>query len=775
MKLPTIIGAILVAVVIILVISFRRIDVLVVSTESSRVTTSGTLLAGSSQRTLAGLEVWTVPIWTFAYHRIFGVVGDGKELTVTRVKSPVQITLTLVGRDEVAPEHAAQLQKLVDISEATGRDFRLARLDNTNDTLAALAAVAQARGRFEVRLFDFPRIAGEQISDDNAQMPPGASRAIDSDGNPITVLLGQRQLYLALQAPLGRVTVQGFQDSGGDLYAVWLPPRSVDSDARPGHSSTVDITGSDCRCYVGPNVTRSFLREPTLSCPVVDGPEVPPYVRMCDAIPATAVWPIGAPVLRVLVVVSPLYKPRPNSLGASIDYLQKLLDRVLFDLTDLNDLQVPRVLIEEVVADQLAPGIDSTWVTQTEESALVRLANDLRENAEISIAPLPENRLYHALDQLRQDRFGDLVIYSASNVPEFKKGARTSCGVTSAYGADTRRFFAVVNGFICSTGDTTLAHEVGHLLGARHEIQEDDSSGPMEPHATRWRLCEPNSSNRETMNAAVLPWRGTITSVIVTERVPYFSHTGAICDGDELGNSVTANELPVAKRHLLRIADLDVDREEGTPTPWRTTTGEATETPTGTPLSPGPTRTPTRTSQTPEPTHAILSTPTPPQTPLLTPRTPGPTRTPPPPPPPEPTRTPRDNERVICDAIADRSGCRNAGELSVRFSTATAVLTTRQLDEARTVVGRILERNPATVMISGFADDRGGDAENLALSWKRVKTIEDLLRQEYGKQRRMPPAVFRCAYGKHFRSCDESLRADVRRLEERRVDIELTR
>ncbi|MET0028816.1 MAG: M12 family metallo-peptidase [Candidatus Thiodiazotropha sp.] len=73
------------------------------------------------------------------------------------------------------------------------------------------------------------------------------------------------------------------------------------------------------------------------------------------------------------------------------------------------------------------------------------------------------------IDELRKQYSADIVVLVV--------GEGESCGRAAAINARASNAFAVVR-YNCMTGNYTFGHEIGHLLGARHNPEEDPSTRP---------------------------------------------------------------------------------------------------------------------------------------------------------------------------------------------------------------------------------------------------------------------------------------------------------
>jgi hypothetical protein len=77
----------------------------------------------------------------------------------------------------------------------------------------------------------------------------------------------------------------------------------------------------------------------------------------------------------------------------------------------------------------------------------------------------------------RMDRVHYRRAQSAADVAVLLVDNSDYCGLASAIYADSSRAFAVVY-YVCATGIYSLAHEIGHLQGCRHNPEADSANIP---------------------------------------------------------------------------------------------------------------------------------------------------------------------------------------------------------------------------------------------------------------------------------------------------------
>lgn len=122
---------------------------------------------------------------------------------------------------------------------------------------------------------------------------------------------------------------------------------------------------------------------------------------------------------------------------------------------------------------------------------------------------------------LRDDHGADIVLLFTDD-PDW-------CGEAADIGVDESQAFAVVD-YYCATGYYSFGHEIGHIHGARHIIENDPADEPFE-HGHG--LCDPDTSN---------DWR-TIMSYNCDgmndgdpePRIQYWSNPDVTFGGDSLG------------------------------------------------------------------------------------------------------------------------------------------------------------------------------------------------------------------------------------------------
>lgn len=119
-----------------------------------------------------------------------------------------------------------------------------------------------------------------------------------------------------------------------------------------------------------------------------------------------------------------------------------------------------------------------------------------------------------------------------------------ACGLADQIGADADgAFIAVLEQ--CATGDYVLAHEIGHLAGARHDIRRDPAMAPFAFGHGYW--YQPPRA---------LGWRTVMSYDCPTgcRRIPYWSSPDLLYEGQATGNHNEADNRRVLELTRGKIA-----------------------------------------------------------------------------------------------------------------------------------------------------------------------------------------------------------------------------
>ena len=113
------------------------------------------------------------------------------------------------------------------------------------------------------------------------------------------------------------------------------------------------------------------------------------------------------------------------------------------------------------------------------------------------------------------------------------------CGFSTRVGAEAEEAFAVVH-HECAQSSYSLAHEIGHIIGARHDVALDDSN---EPFAFGHGLVTPQ-------------WRTMMSYKNACNgcpRMPFWSNPKVVIEGDPAGSANEDNARVIAEQ-AVRVA-----------------------------------------------------------------------------------------------------------------------------------------------------------------------------------------------------------------------------
>lgn len=135
----------------------------------------------------------------------------------------------------------------------------------------------------------------------------------------------------------------------------------------------------------------------------------------------------------------------------------------------------------------------------------------------------------HALRDRYQADVGVLIVHDPAG-----------CGLAAGVGVKEDRAFAVVH-HECAANSYSLAHEIGHLIGARHDSGIDDSSAPFAfghgfVNGTKWRTM---MSYEESCNKC--------------PRLPVWSNPDIMIRGEAAGGELS-NNARVIREQAKRVA-----------------------------------------------------------------------------------------------------------------------------------------------------------------------------------------------------------------------------
>ncbi len=142
------------------------------------------------------------------------------------------------------------------------------------------------------------------------------------------------------------------------------------------------------------------------------------------------------------------------------------------------------------------------------------------------------DRFMEEVHRLRDEKNADVAVLIVDN--------QVGCGLATRVAAFEDEAFAAVNHH-CATASFSLAHEIGHLIGARHDRSLDKSTKPFPfghgyANATKWR----------TMMAYKSSCNGCV-------RLPLWSSPDVEVEGESAGDLMTHNAR-VIREQAARVA-----------------------------------------------------------------------------------------------------------------------------------------------------------------------------------------------------------------------------
>ncbi len=150
---------------------------------------------------------------------------------------------------------------------------------------------------------------------------------------------------------------------------------------------------------------------------------------------------------------------------------------------------------------------------------------------------------------------------------------RMYCGIAADIGVDENKGFCIVN-WSCATGYYSFAHEVGHLQGARHNMQMDDALTPYAFAHGYWYQARATESRPATRWRTVMSYDSTYICLTPNgisncgagiPRIQYWSNPDVLYAGVPMGTptlqnnarvlNITANKVASFRKENLTIRE----------------------------------------------------------------------------------------------------------------------------------------------------------------------------------------------------------------------------
>ncbi|OUS29013.1 hypothetical protein A9Q99_10400 [Gammaproteobacteria bacterium 45_16_T64] len=239
-----------------------------------------------------------------------------------------------------------------------------------------------------------------------------------------------------------------------------------------------------------------------------------------------------------------------DTVASSADAVVNVSVLVLYAASVSGNVSDVNALVDLVIDETNQTYIDSGLNQSLQLSLVGTVAVDFAEMTYPEMLSSLASRSDGVLDdvhQLRLDHEADVVVLLSSE--------SDYCGY-GYVGADYDTAFAVVN-YACASGNFSFAHEIGHLVGARHDIQNDSSSYP---YAYGHGFQSPSLAFRTIMSYNC--GNGDCP------RVGFWSSPDNLFGDEVMGQADTSNNVRVWEENASHLAGLheayippDIDRE----------------------------------------------------------------------------------------------------------------------------------------------------------------------------------------------------------------------
>ena len=147
----------------------------------------------------------------------------------------------------------------------------------------------------------------------------------------------------------------------------------------------------------------------------------------------------------------------------------------------------------------------------------------------------------------RQTHLADVSVL----LTHLSSDAGSPCGL-AAVNANAAQAFAVVNIHCAITQGWTFSHEVGHLFGALHNVEQDPSTVPF-PHGHGFNQGQATTDRRSIMAYRISNPNGTSDGSRVAN---VFSTPKVLVNGRPIGNTTTTNNGRVLEERAMAVSQL---------------------------------------------------------------------------------------------------------------------------------------------------------------------------------------------------------------------------